>query len=116
MKVAFSKIAKQPKHFHLSRGDLSFECDISRKTHSLCVLEGKITGKILLECDMSGEEFWSIVDQELVLYISDGMWDTQSQSDLGSFDVIEFFDGFIDIEYLFQSEIELIKLDYHVKE
>lgn len=116
MKVAFSKITSQSKHFTLKKDSLVLECDISRKSHNIAFLSGVIRGEIALRCDLSGEEFNKHIDQELVLYISNGMWDTQSQSELMSFDVIEFFDGFIDIEYLLNSEIESIKSDYHIKE
>ena len=45
----------------------------------------------------------------------------KSRESFGSFDpqnldVIEFFDGFIDLEFMFQSELESIQLDYHTKE
>ncbi len=116
MKYAFVKLGQQPKHFSLRKDSLTLECDIFRKDHNIALLSGRIQGEILLRCDQSGEEFVKSIDEELVLYISNGLWDSQSQSEWMSFDVVEFFDGFIDIQYLLESEIESIKSDYHIKE
>ncbi|WP_104697648.1 MULTISPECIES: hypothetical protein [unclassified Helicobacter] len=116
MKVAFRKITNRENHFVFGDDSLKLECSISRKDSNLYLLKGRLFGKIELECDLSGDSFFKTIDQELVLYISDGLWDMQSQLKTSDFDVIEFFDGLIDIEYIFSSEIELIKSDYHIKE
>lgn len=116
MKISFRKITSQPKSYSFDVLGLKLECEIFRKFDNLFVLRGVLTGDILLECSLSGEEFVKDINQELVLYISDGMWDMQSQSKLDSFDVVEFFDGFIDIETIVSDEIELIKSDYYIKE
>lgn len=48
------------------------------------------------------------------MHISDGLWDTQSQSlDFDNLDVIESFNGFIDLSEILRSEVESIRLDYH---
>lgn len=116
MRVAFAKITNQAKSFVFERENLKLECQIFRKSSKICVLQGSLSGTLSLVCSRSGEDFCKAIKEDLVLYISDGLWDMQSQSELDSFDVIEFFDGFIDIEKIFQTEVELIKLDYHFKE
>ncbi|MCE3036916.1 hypothetical protein LW135_03605 [Helicobacter sp. faydin-H20] len=116
MKVSFRKITSQPKQYIFDTQGLHLECEIFRKFDNLFVLKGNLSGSVTLECFRSGEEFEKTITQELVLYISDGIWDIQSQSKLDSFDVIEFFDGFIDIETIVSDEIELIKSDYYTKE
>lgn len=116
MRVSFRKITQERKKFVLEQGDLRFECEIYRRNSHVCVLDGYITGRIALCCDFSGEEFEKEINQKLILYISDGLWNLQSQFKEDAIDVIEFFDGFIDIAYIFYSEVELIKSDYHTKE
>lgn len=116
MKVAFRKITNRRNHFVFQHDLLTLECSIFRKDASLYLLKGRLFGRLELECDLSGDNFLKDIDQELVLYISDGLWNMQSQFKTSDFDVIEFFDGLIDIEYIFFSEIELIKSDYHIKE
>lgn len=115
MKIAFRKITSSPKTFSLESDGLELSGTLVRVDSQICKLDGRLNGELELVCDRSGEVFMKHFDESLVLYISDGLWDTQSQSKLNSLDVIEFFDGFIDVEYILQSEIESIKMDYHIK-
>ncbi|WP_394909465.1 hypothetical protein [uncultured Helicobacter sp.] len=115
MKIAFKKITSSPKPFSLESEGLELSGSLVRVDSQIFKLEGKLSGSLELICNRSGEAFVKHFSESLVLYISNGLWDTQSQSGLDSLDVIEFFDGFIDIEYILQSEIESIKMDYHIK-
>lgn len=114
MQIAFRKITKSPKSFELVQDGLKLSCTLARVNDKIARLEGKIHGKIELICDISGDEFLKSVDENLTLHISDGICNVQSQSE--NFDIIEIFDGQIDLNYIFSSEIELIKSDYHSKE
>lgn len=117
MKIAFKKITTQPKEVSLILDGVQLSGELYRLNATMLCLKGKLSGEITLVCDYSGEEFEERLDNPLVLYISDGFWDTQSQSKkLDSFEVIEFFDGFVDLHYILESEIESLRSDYHVKE
>lgn len=117
MKIEFKKITSAPKEFSLESNGVVFCGEILRISSRLFKINGHLKGEIDLVCDRSGDEYQEALNEDLVLYISNGVWDTQSQSDLvADFDVIEFFDGFIDFEYILQSEINSIKMDYHMKE
>ncbi len=117
MKIEFKKISATPKSFSIESEGVVFSGEVSRIYSKLFEIKAHLGGEITLVCDLSGEEYQKALDESLVLYISNGVWDTQSQSDLMTdFDVIEFFDGFIDFEYILQSEINSIKMDYHIKE
>lgn len=115
MKIAFKKITLSPKSFSIESEGLRLSGTLVRVDSQIFKLDGRLSGDLELICDRSGEEFMKHFDESLVLYISNGIWDTQSQSKLDSLDVIEFFDGFIDVEYILQSEIDSIKMDYHIK-
>ena len=115
MKIAFKKITSSQKPFSLQNGDMVLSGYLKLIDSTIIKLEAALSGKIVLICDRSGEEFIKQHSESLVLYISDGLWDTQSQSKLDSFEVIEFFDGFIDLDSILLSEIESIKSDYHIK-
>lgn len=124
MKIAFKKLAKStPKEFEcLQNGAdgklenaLKLSGSLVRLDSQIVKLEGTLRGDLELICARSGESFIKTFNEPLVLYISDGLWDTQSQSVLDSFDVIEFFDGFIDVDFILYSEIESTKSDYHIK-
>lgn len=114
MRIQARKISSAPKAFELHSQGLCFKGEIFAKDRGLFCIDAHLAGEIALICDRSGEEFLQSIDEKLVLYIADGLWDTQSQR-FEAFDVIECFDGFIDLDSILQSEIESIKLDYHSK-
>lgn len=114
MQIQTRKISAAPKAFEVCAHGLRLKGELYAKERGLFCLEAKLEGEIKLICDRSGEAFMQAIDEALVLYISDGFWDTQSQR-FEAFDVIECFDGFIDLDSILQSEIESIKLDYHYK-
>ena len=117
MKIEFKKITTIPKSFSLESEGVKLSGEVHRISSKLFEIKAHLGGEISLVCDQSGETYQEFLDEDLVLYISNGVWDIQSQSDLMTdFDVIEFFDGFIDFEYILQSEINSIKMDYHIKE
>lgn len=117
MKIAFRKISNTPKNITLEIQGVKLEGEIVRIDSCLLRLDARIHGELELICDSSGEDYMQKIDDTLVLYISEGIWDIQNQNKkLESFDVIEFFDGFVDLHYILESEIESIKSDYHTKE
>ena len=118
------KISSSPKDIALSIDNegktiteyITLKGQIKRIDSQILQLNGNISGQLELVCDNSGEMYAETINYPLVLYISDGIWDSQSQSKrLDSFDVIEFFDGFIDLHYILESEITSIRSVYHTK-
>ena len=119
MRIEFRKITEKPKQIHLildeKQSEVIFENEhielqgeIMRQDSKLAVFRGNIKGNLQLICSLSGNEFNAEIDELLVLYFSDGIWETQSQSKvINSLDVIEFFDGFIDFDFVLASEIDL---------
>ncbi|AQQ59788.1 hypothetical protein XJ32_06485 [Helicobacter bilis] len=128
MRIEFRKITEKPKQIHLildkKQSEVIFENEhielqgeIMRQDSKLAVFRGNIKGNLQLICSLSGNEFSAEIDESLVLYFSDGIWEAQSQSKvINSLDVIEFFDGFIDFDFVLASEIESIRLDYNIEE
>ncbi len=119
------KISHTPKPIALSiqsQGEtitehITLEGEIERIDSQMLRLRADICGELELICDVSGELYAKRLAYPLVLYISDGLWDMQSQSKrLDSFEVVEFFDGFVDLHYILESEIESIRSDYHTKD
>ncbi|PAF54088.1 hypothetical protein BKH42_02425 [Helicobacter sp. 13S00482-2] len=117
MKIEMRKITQLPKSFCIVSDGIELRGQIYKKASKIFQIDAVLKGSIEVICDLSGDFFTKNFEQPLVLYISDGLWDIQSQSSkLDDFDIIEFFDGFIDLDYILQSEIESIKMDYHIKE
>ncbi len=119
------KISHSPKDISISmnnQGDIfteqvTLEGQIKRIDSQIFSLKARVYGQLELICDISGECYVENLDYPLVLYISDGIWDSQSQSkSLDDFDVVEFFDGFVNLSYILESEIESIRNDYHTRE
>ncbi|WP_233709548.1 DUF177 domain-containing protein [Helicobacter pametensis] len=95
---------------------MQLEGEVTRISSKLFRLDALLQGEIDLICDRSGEEYREYIDERLTLLISNGLWDQQSQDNRDDFDVIEFFEGFIDFEYILQSEIDSIQMQYHTKQ
>ena len=62
-------------------------------------------------CDRCSENFKLLVNERVEVFASDGLYEDKEGEEL--LNVIEFFDGSIDIEAILQSEIEAFKSDYH---
>ena len=117
MKIEMRKITQVPKPFLLECNGLVLQGEIYREKQNIFRMEALLNGRLELICDHSGDIFLKDIHEPLVLRISDGVCNMQSQNfRLDDMDVIEFFDGFVDIEYILKSEIESIKSDYHIKD
>ena len=127
MKIQFKKVSSKAREVKfvfniedcefLQEGEnITLEGHIQRVDSKLVKFYGKITGNLCLICVRSGEDFSKIIDEDLILYFSDGFWEMQSQKHDYDLDVIEFFDGFIDFFYIASSEVESIRTDYNIKE
>lgn len=116
MKIEIRKITNTPKNFTLNLKDYNVNIigNISKLPNGLFKINATITGGINLICDLSGEEFIKNLNEDIILYSSYGIWKNSSNNN-DDFDVIEFFDSFIDLDFIFRSELESMKLDYHTK-
>lgn len=85
-------------------------------SNKLVKLDSVFNACLLVTCSRSGEEFVKEINQNLFLYFSDGAWRNQRSDAVNSIDVVEFFDGFIDFSSIIRSEVESIRLGYHIKD
>ena len=87
--------------FELNSDGVNFNGELKRVTQNLVSCKGKIVGEIAHNCDRCGED--------INLILSDGIYkDKEENLD----DVVEFFDGFVNLEEVLTSEIEAFKSDY----
>lgn len=108
-KIAFVKISNDPMEFEITKDDLKFIGTLSKKSDDLVLCVAKIVGFMEHICDSCGKEMALKVDESLTLLLSDGLYkDKEHKVE----DVVEFFDGFINLDELFTSEIESYKSDY----
>jgi uncharacterized metal-binding protein YceD (DUF177 family) len=109
MRIAFRKIPPEGIDVKLKRDNLLLSVQTKKESATLLLCEGKMTGTLAHQCDRCGQPINLEVDEDVAVFISDQAMPS-SQEEL--FDAIEFFDGFVDFEELFTSEIEAYKSDY----
>ena len=118
-KIPFAKVFQASKNgdkipFSLENERVIFSGDLfCEKNSSYVKLCGSLKGEILLVCDLSGDEFLTPLDETLQFYLSDGYISLDSKH---FDDVIECKNGVIDLREILNSELEMIRCDYHTKE
>lgn len=111
MKVDFKKIKNQSYKFSIEKENIIFSGEF-RKNRDFVDIKGKIQKDLSIICDRCGKEFMLKLDEDILLKASDGAF----RGNIEDCDVVEFYDGFIDFDEILESEIESIKLDYHLCE
>ena len=97
-------------NFEKSQDQVTLKGFLQYDKEKLVLLDAKLKGVLNTECAICGEEFDLEVDEDLKFYISDGVYVDENNSMI---DVVEASDGQLDVDELLESEIELIKSDYH---
>jgi len=104
------KVTKRPLDFEVKSDEITFKGYLEYHEGKLILLKAKLKGSLEKPCDICAEEFRLEVDEDIEFFISDGLYEDDSSTLL---DVVESFDGNVDIDELLNSEIELIRSDYH---
>ena len=112
MKIEFKKIGSKPKSFKIEKDSVEFSGEFKKESNSLVDVLGKIKNDLKVLCDRCNKEFMLKLDENIHIKISDGIY----KGNIEDFDVIEFYEGFIDFDEILSSELESIKLDYHLCE
>jgi len=110
MKIMLRKVTSTPLDFSIKPNEISFKGYFEYHKGKLILLNANIEGPLHTQCDRCGDEFCMNLNEKVEFFISDGIYEDEEGIEL---DVVESFDGQIDVEELLHSEIELIKSDYH---
>ena len=110
MKVVLRRVNKTPLDFEVKSNEITFKGYLQYHSGKLILLKAKLEGLLPKSCDICAEEFTMPVNEEIEFFISDGIYEDEENIEL---DVVESFDGNVDMDELLNSEIELIKSDYH---
>jgi hypothetical protein len=113
MKYTLRKVTSTPIDFELNSNEITFKGYLEYHSGKLILLRADLKGSLLKSCDLCAEEFNLLVDENIEFFISDGIYESDDNIEL---DVVESFDGTVDMEELLHSELELIKSDYHACE
>jgi uncharacterized metal-binding protein YceD (DUF177 family) len=111
MKVLLRKIGNAPYEFDIKNDKITFKGFLQYHSGKLILLDAKLDGIIETECSRCGEEIDLRVEEGVKFFISDGLYEDDDKIE---FDVVESFNSTADISELLNSEIELIKSDYHI--
>jgi len=111
MKITLKKVGKSPQSFEKKSDSITLKGFLQYDDgQKLVMLDAKLSGVLERPCDVCGEEFDLEVDEDLKLFISDGVYIDEDNSMI---DVIEAKNGEFDVDEFLASEIELVKNDYH---
>ncbi len=110
MKVTLRKINNTPLDFEVKSNEIIFKGYLQYHAGKLILLKAKLTGSTDVQCSQCGDEFQLPVDENIELFISDGIYEDDGSLEI---DVVESLDSQADIDELLNSEVELIKSDYH---
>lgn len=110
MKVVLRKISSTPLDFDIKSDEITFKGYLEYHSGKLILLNAKLNGLLEIQCNQCGEDFKLPVDEEIEFFISDGIYEDDTNIEL---DVVESFDSTADLDELLNSELELIKSDYH---
>ena len=109
MKIGFNKVGSQAIPFDISKEKLKFSGTLEKFSRSLIELEAKITGELMIPCDICADDFAKTVDESVKFYLSDGISKVENDE---LEDIVEILDSTIDLDEIFESEIELFKSSY----
>ena len=110
MKVVLRRVNKTPLDFEVKSNEITFKGYLEYHSGKLILLKAKMSGLVEKPCDICAEEFKLSVDEEIEFFISDGIYEDDADIER---DVVESLDGNVDMQELLDSELELIKSDYH---
>ena len=110
MKITLRKVGHTPLDFEVKSNEITFKGYLEYHGGKLILLKAKLNGFSIAQCSQCGEDFRLSVDEEIEFFISDGIYKDENNDEI---DVVESFNGIADIDELLNSEIELIKSDYH---
>jgi len=110
VKVLLRKVTKTPLDFDIKSNEITFKGYLQYHSGKLILLKADLNGSVDTECNSCGENFKLHLDEKIEFFISDGLYNDENNLDI---DVVESFDSSADLDELLNSELELIKSDYH---
>lgn len=109
MRIPFRRIAAEAQPFRIEREGIVMEGGLRTYRPKLVLLEATLSGRLNVECYRCAASFDIMLGEEIAMLLSDGVFHGQDEE----FDVVEMYDGIIDLDEVLASEIALIESDYH---
>jgi len=108
MEISFSKIKQSPIDVNYSKDGVEIIGTLERVSRDNIKLDSNFKSNVEVICNRCGKEYKIDANYPLGLILSDGGYNGKDE-----LDVVEFYDGKIDFDYLALSEVTSIKEDYN---
>ncbi len=108
MEISFSKIKQSPVDVNYSKDGVEINGTLERISRDNIKLDSTFKSTVEVICNRCGKEYKIDANYPLGLILSDGGYNGKDE-----LDVVEFYDGKIDFDYLALSEVTSIKEDYN---
>jgi len=108
MEISFSKIKQSPVDVNYSKDGVEIIGTLERVSRDNIKLDSNFKSNVEVICNRCGKEYKIDANYPLGLILSDGGYNGKDE-----LDVVEFYDGKIDFDYLALSEVTSIKEDYN---
>ena len=108
MEISFSKIKQSPVDVNYSKDGVEISGTLERISRDSIKLDSNFKSNVEVICNRCGKEYNIDSNYPLGLILSDGGYNGKDE-----LDVVEFYDGKIDFDYLAISEVTSIKEDYN---
>ena len=108
MKISFSKIKQTPIDIDYSKDGVDIQGTLERVDRDSVKLDSTFKSEVEVVCNRCAKEYKIDANYPLSLILSDGGYNGKDE-----IDVVEFYDGKIDFDYLALSEVSSIQEDYN---
>jgi len=110
MRIELRRVTKTPLDFEIASDKVTFKGYLQYHSGKLVLLKAKLKGSIDTQCDLCAKDIELDIDEDIEFFVSDGIYNDENNIDI---DVVESFNSMADMDELLNSEIELVKNDYH---
>lgn len=108
MEISFVKIKQLPIDINYSSDGASIKGSLERVNRDCVEFKATFEASIPILCNRCGKEYIKDVNYPLELILSEGRYNNNDK-----IDVIEFFEGKVDFDYILKSEIASIEEEYN---
>jgi len=108
VKISFSKIKQTPIDIDYSKDGVDIQGTLERVNRDSVKLDSTFKSEVEVVCNRCAKEYKIDANYPLSLILSDGGYNGKDE-----IDVVEFYDGKIDFDYLALSEVSSIQEDYN---
>lgn len=110
MNIQLRKVTSTPLDFDIKSENIAFKGFLQYHSGKLILLKANLSGSMDIECDVCATKFELPLNNDIEFFISDGIYEDEDGIEL---DVVESLNSSTDVGELLDSELELIRSDYH---